>query len=248
MRQSLSICLIEAFFFSSMLGLIGIYKKSYKILLAALLCFAVIASDDFLNQLPKIFNFSYFHWNWEGKLLELPGLVLLIYLLKRKMPNDYFCYNFKWKQVHYGVIIGLIYTVFALIEMYISASFPPNSLLNIETILFQFTLPGITEEILFRGILLAITNQVLGYRWKIGQIKFGIGAILITLLFIFGHIFDFKTMSFSIENLTIDLVFLSVMLILLREKTGSIWPGVFLHNIANGLQFSLVWLFKNLLA
>ncbi|MFI5344342.1 MAG: type II CAAX prenyl endopeptidase Rce1 family protein, partial [Chlamydiales bacterium] len=48
-------------------------------------------------------------------------------------------------------------------------------------------------------------------------------------------LFDFSFFNF-------DFIFFSCVLVYLREKTQSIWPGVLFHNIVNGLPILVAWL------
>jgi membrane protease YdiL (CAAX protease family) len=227
------------------LNFLGLFplRQSYHFLVAAWLCFTLIALDNFFLSLPQFISFIHFHWNWGGKVGEIIWSCCVVYLLKWVTPIDAGLTVPNTTDILWGIILGLIYTLFALIEMAISHQYPPNSMLTFETILFQFTLPGLAEEFFFRGVLLATLNYYFPSRWQILKVRGRVGAILVTLLFLFNHVVYFadgeRSLSIHLANLSFDLIFASFCLILLREKTGSIWPGALFHNLANGLPLLL---------
>lgn len=238
---------LEALSFSFILIPIAIYKRSYKYLTGAMLCFLAITFDNFFVLLPDVIGARHFYWNFEGKTGEILWCIIIIYMLRWVTPAEAGLNVPKSRDMRLALAIGLIYTLFALVEWTITKHLPPKSILNYETFLFQFTLPGLAEEFFVRGVLLAILNSCLTRRWRVANINWGVGALLVTLLFIFEHLFTIHEgnhlLVFHFENLSFDLIFLSATLIFLREKSGCIWPGVLFHNIANGLPLLGAWLF-----
>ncbi len=86
-------------------------------------------------------------------------------------------------------------------------------------------LAPLVEEIIFRGFLYS-------------QLKRRIGLIggIITTSIVFG------VLHMQL-NVGIDVFALSIVLCILREITGSIWAGVLLHSLKNGLAFSILFIF-----
>jgi membrane protease YdiL (CAAX protease family) len=82
----------------------------------------------------------------------------------------------------------------------------------------------IAEEMLFRGYLYGKLRKTIPV-W---------GAILITSV-LFGVVH-------GQWNVGIDVFVLSVMACILREVTGSIWAGILLHMIKNGLAFYILFI------
>ncbi|MDD3035430.1 MAG: type II CAAX endopeptidase family protein [Candidatus Saccharimonadaceae bacterium] len=96
-----------------------------------------------------------------------------------------------------------------------------------EYVLTFFTLvvvAPVAEEILFRGYLFGKLRQVVPL-WV---------AVLVTSL-TFGLVH-------GAWNLAIDTFALSVVLCLLREKTGSIWSSILLHMSKNGIAFYVLFI------
>ncbi|WP_125047684.1 CPBP family intramembrane glutamic endopeptidase [Pontibacter arcticus] len=65
--------------------------------------------------------------------------------------------------------------------------------LNFETLAFQLTMPGLDEEILFRGVLLGLLLTILSDKSAIGKFNFGNPSLLIiSILFGLVHGLGFE--------------------------------------------------------
>ena len=88
-------------------------------------------------------------------------------------------------------------------------------------------LPPLTEEILMRGMLYTSLRKVM---------KFGVAALLTSAIFASAHLSEAASGG-PLWIAAIDTFTLSLVLCYLREKTGSLWPGITLHGIKNGIAF-----------
>lgn len=98
---------------------------------------------------------------------------------------------------------------------------------NYEYVLAFITLvviAPISEEILIRGYLYGKLRKVVSV----------LAALLISALL-------FSLMHFQ-WNVAINVFPLAVIMVVLREMTGSIWAGIMLHMIKNGLAFYLLFI------
>jgi hypothetical protein len=107
-------------------------------------------------------------------------------------------------------------------------SFAPSiqvnmALLTISILLFV----GIPEEYFFRGYLQSELNYIFGRKIKFLSSKFGPGLLITAIIFTLSHIL--VQMDWSKASL----IFLSLILGWLREKTESILASVGLHTFAN---------------
>ena len=104
-----------------------------------------------------------------------------------------------------------------------------------ETFLYQATMPGLSEEIVFRGIFLGLLNKIFLSKWTILNITFGWGLILTSILFGLAHglYFD-KTWIFHFDfPIFIQTFFMGIIFGILREKSKSLIPSVICHNLSN---------------
>ena len=95
-------------------------------------------------------------------------------------------------------------------------------------------LPPLVEEALFRGFLFE------GLRSKLKYIP---SALITSLLFALPHLLGGGSGSALLWVAGVDTFILSLVLTYLKEKTGSLWPGIFLHMIKNGLAFATLFVF-----
>lgn len=93
-------------------------------------------------------------------------------------------------------------------------------------------LPALAEEILFRGFLYTSLKKALT----------PLAAVLITsAIFAAAHLPEGGAAG-PLYIAAIDTFILSLVLIYLREKTGSLWAGITLHAIKNGVAFVALFL------
>lgn len=107
---------------------------------------------------------------------------------------------------------------------------------NIDLILTAISLvvlPPIAEEILFRGFLFTGLRKKLSL-WPT--------AILTSLAFGAGHL-QFGNDAPLLWAAALDTFVLSMVLCYVRERTNSLWPGIFIHAGKNMLAFSALFLF-----
>ncbi len=87
----------------------------------------------------------------------------------------------------------------------------------------------LAEEILFRGYLYGKLRKA---------VPIWIAILITSALFGFIH---------GRWNVAIDVFILSIVMCGLRELTGSIWAGILLHMIKNGIAFYLLFINPSLL-
>lgn len=91
----------------------------------------------------------------------------------------------------------------------------------------------IVEEIMVRGVLYS------GLRTQFRKIT---AALLASFIFGIAHL-QLETSAPPLWIAAIDTFILSMFLIWLREKTGSLWAGIGVHSIKNGLAFIALFIF-----
>ncbi len=183
----------------------------------------------FIPNLPILDKLN---WNWQGKFLSFAVAILFIYLfpyLTKEQAGFAFKINKSvWLPFIILTAISLGWNFFHI-----------NTLQEIdkskEYLLFQLTMPGISEEPIFRGILLGLLNLIFVTRRKILGANIGIGALIQIILFGIGHAiyFDEKQhIQFYMEGFIFTFI-LGVFMTYLREKGESIIPAILFHNIFN---------------
>lgn len=84
----------------------------------------------------------------------------------------------------------------------------------------------IAEELLFRGFIFK------GIR---SSFSFPVTAIVVSILFAAAH---------GQLNVGLDVFSLSLVLCYLREKTGSLWPGILVHGLKNAVAFFMLFIYN----
>jgi membrane protease YdiL (CAAX protease family) len=109
---------------------------------------------------------------------------------------------------------------------------------------YEASMPGLGEEIMYRGLMLMVLNEAFGRPWKLAGIEFGWGFVIISALFGIVHGIEVKTgAAFAVNFYWSAMIFpaaTGVVLAWLRERTGSVWPSVLFHNFVNTLNDFLV--------
>lgn len=95
-------------------------------------------------------------------------------------------------------------------------------------------LPPVTEEIVCRGFLYT------GLRTRLPVIT---AAIITSVLFALAHL-QWGSGNALLWVAALDTFVLSMVLVYLREKTGSVWSPILVHMIKNGLAFTVLFVLK----
>ena len=143
------------------------------------------------------------------------------------------------KKFTIGWIIGT--TIFTLISQWLSG-WPAllNFSLNIENILiylfFESIIVGISEEIVFRGLVYGALAPYFSKKVRIG-FSISYAGIISAVFFAIAHI-GFNLFPFSITAFAPMQIFIAFTLGLfyavLREQTGSLLGPILAHNISDG--------------
>ncbi|MBA4043209.1 MAG: CPBP family intramembrane metalloprotease [Erythrobacter sp.] len=172
-------------------------------------------------------------WNWQGKIMALFASLVAASLAV-----------FGWKRsgLTWRHAAGSLGPAFVAVTLYlgffvaIAMAFGGDEA-NAETIAFQLTMPGLEEEIFYRGILLFAFNEAFRARVRFLGISWGWGALLSSLAFGLGHALSYT----SAEGFALDPIYLaltavpSLLAVWLRERTGSLVLPILAHNGGNAI-------------
>lgn len=199
----------------------------------------VFANDAMLTRvyglIPDILPDS--DWNWQGKLMAL-GLSLAVAAFG----------IFGWRrsgltlQQQPGSLgpAAFAFAAYALFFLAIALAFDSGDA-SAETVAFQLTMPGIEEEIFYRGILLLALNEAFRGRIRLLGIEWGWGALLSSLVFGLAHAFSYSAEEgFALDPIYLSLTAIpSLLAVWLRERTGSLLLPIGAHNLGNALPLML---------
>ena len=201
-----------------------------RILATSAVLFALyLALDDLVTGLPNlvpIFDFIPGDWNWSGKVLSLIFSAIVIFALRLSFD----AVGFR-KQEHpkiAWIALGLFIVWGACLGVYFKPGVP-----EMETLAFQATMPGLAEEIAYRGIAPAVLLTLMNRKPHIDGIPW---AVILVTSAMFGL---WHSLSFSHESIGFDLMsglfpFIgSIPGGWLRFKTKSLLTPILGHCLAN---------------
>ena len=186
-----------------------------------------------LTSLPRVNGFRNHHWAWQESLLLLgfsillavvgPGISLATFgVTSRLRPG-----SLKPAIPALGIAVLISVVFFAL---------GSRRTLDAEGWIYLSLMPGLAEELLFRGVFQSLLNEVFGRPWSFANAQFGWALFVSTLLFatanglltvdsqLHAHLSLVRGIAPLISGLIAGWV---------RERTDSIWPTVVGHNLVN---------------
>ena len=171
------------------------------------------------------------NWNWLGKVMSFVGMLVVASLpqfgfrrvgltLKQRR-------GFKVPFIVFLSLIGFL--------AYIAVS-DSSGMADSETIAFQWTMPSLDEELFYRRVLLLAMNEAFNRRVSIGGAAIGYGGLLTSLLFGLAHGFGYSDGGLNFDAVTFAATGIpSLVLLWLRERTGSLLLPMIGHSASNGL-------------
>lgn len=172
-------------------------------------------------------------WNWSGKVysLVLSVLVILVLKLDRHAVGLTFKQRTPWLSV--AAVLGFVVWGSAL-----GWVFQPGSA-DAETLAFQVTMPGLAEELVYRGVVPAV---LLGVLWGRALPERGYWPVIIGTAIAFGlwHSLGYSKATWNIDPMSGLFPFIgSLAGGWLRFRTGSLLVPVLGQGLAN-LAFHVV--------
>lgn len=175
-------------------------------------------------------------YNWTGKLLCVLVSALAIYGFKWVSPAEVGLTRPRpdsWRVV-VPVMLG-----FAAIQVLSTARRPPQPVPSAEAYLYQLTMPGLAEELLYRGTLLGLLSRAFPRTIPFFGTRTSWGGIVGIVLFLLAHglVFDsplalLPQASFPLGRVLDKLLF-GTLFLWVRERSGSCVVAMAAHNLVN---------------
>lgn len=189
-------------------------------------------------RLPVEFNeLQIIHgkWNWTGKTFGIVfGLLAYLFLRQKLKPFDFLRFRQNPKTLKKTFLLTLI-PVFTALFSYFGAS----KQFDMETLLYELTMPGFDEEIMFRGILLGLLLTCFKDKIIIKKRTFGNPSVLfVGLLFGLVHgigVTNSNKLVFEIYPFLWTFI-VGYIWSLIAVESKSILQPIISHNLNNFLQ------------
>jgi membrane protease YdiL (CAAX protease family) len=199
------------------------------LLTGALLCAAYLALDDFITGLPSLvpaLDFIPGHWNWSGKLLSL-ALSAVVIVSLRITPA-----TVGLRRQEHPIIAWVALGLFIVWGACLGFLFKPG-MPDAETLAFQATMPGLAEELAYRGIAPAILLMLINRKPHIDGIPWAV-ILATSLMFGIWHALSYSHGQIGFDVMSGLFPFIgSIPGGWLRFKTKSLLVPVVGHGLAN---------------
>jgi membrane protease YdiL (CAAX protease family) len=220
----------------TLIGTVGglMFRKDFDVKWFAVAVLLYLPYDYLLTM--GFFQFSDLgissNWNWIGKLLSLGGMVAVAASPRFGFARCGLTLRQKPESLPAYFLLGVLCLIF--LALAITDGSGPDKL---ETIAFQWTMPGLDEEVFYRGVLLLAMNEAFRTRWRIFGTPIGIGGLLTSIAFGLAHALSFENGGYAFDLMTFFVTGIpSLLLLWMRERTGSILLPIIGHNFANGIS------------
>ncbi|MEZ5088094.1 MAG: CPBP family intramembrane glutamic endopeptidase [Tessaracoccus sp.] len=188
-----------------------------------------------IHALPAVGPFVGLGWNWQGKTLELIWLAVLLCALPLWARDEV---GVRGPQPGSGrpawLLIGALFVIFGALSLvaYLTGELPTDNALNAERVLFDALHPNLVEELLWRGVLLALLDRALGTPWRVFGAQVGWGLVLVTVGFGLCHglLITDEGLYFSPGEILLT-GFLGLLIGWVRARTGSVWMAYVAHCV-----------------
>jgi len=194
---------------------------------------SLVILGNAIAELPRVNGFQHLHWGWQAAILTT-ALTLLVVCLA---PGVSFASIGVTSRLQPGWLKPAIPAL--LIAAAVPAVFfilGARVRLTGEGWAYLLVMPGLAEELLFRGLYQSLLNSALGRCWRFGGAQFGWGLLITSVLFAGANVLvavDDQLHVRIVLPAAIAPFMLSLVSGWVRERTNSVWPSVFGHNLSN---------------
>jgi membrane protease YdiL (CAAX protease family) len=142
-----------------------------------------------------------------------------------------------------GVMLALFAIALVLLRAHViaSPSSPPRASLR-ETLVFQFLIVAVEEELVWRGFVQSFLDDALPGRVRLLGADLGWGALISALAFTLMHHLHVQLDPLGVKVTLGPQLVLALLFVYLRAYARSIWPAAALHGLWNGLGNLLAFL------
>jgi uncharacterized protein len=186
-----------------------------------------------VTSLPRINGFAHLHWNWQGCLLSVGWVLLLVRLAPSvSLTSIGVTSRFRRGWLKPSILALLIAVAVPAVFFALGSRVK----LTAEGWIYLSIMPGLAEELVFRGVIQSLLNRAFPRSWHLAGASCGWGLVITAVLFaganglvaVVAQLHPRIVLHAGIAPLLMSLVSGWV-----RERSDSIWPSVFGHNLSN---------------
>jgi membrane protease YdiL (CAAX protease family) len=186
-----------------------------------------------LLEVPRVHGFQRHHWSWQESILSSAWPFVLVALVPGiSLTSIGVTSRFRPGWLKPSIVAGAVALAVPAVFFFLGA----RKKLDAEGWAFLLVMPGLAEELVFRGVYQSLLNLVFGKPWRFANTEFGWALIITAILFaasnglitVDAHLHP--RIAFPAAVAPVMLSFVSGWV---RERSDSIWPSVFGHNLSN---------------
>ncbi len=198
-----------------------------------LLVAVLLVVDAALVDLPRVGPFRNLHWSWQESLLTLAWPFLLV-ALAPGITLASIGVTSRFRTGWLGPCLVALPIAVAVPGVFFALG--ARKALSAEGWVFLSLMPGLAEELVFRGVLQSLLNRAFGRPWRLAGAELGWGLVVTAILFagfnglvdvdaeLHARIRPFAAIAPLMSSLVAGWV---------RERTDSVWLCVLGHNLTN---------------
>jgi membrane protease YdiL (CAAX protease family) len=186
-----------------------------------------------LVRLPRVDGFRNHSWAWQETLLLIAFFCLLAVVTPGISLDTFGVTSHLRPRSLKPAILALGFAVLIPIAFLALGS---RKTLDAEGWIYLSLMPGLAEELVFRGVIQSLLNQVFGRQWSFANAELGWSLLISTLLFAAANgLLQVDSQLHPHVSLVRGIAPMASGLIAgwIRERTNSIWPSAVGHNLVN---------------
>jgi membrane protease YdiL (CAAX protease family) len=194
---------------------------------------SLVVLDVALIEIPRVDGFQHLHWSWQECILSAAWPFVLVTLVPGiSLASIGVMSRFRAGWLRPSIVALLLAMAVPAIFFILGV----RKKLDAQGWAFLLIMPGLAEELVFRGVYQSLLNRVFGKPWRLANAEFGWGLIITAILFAGSNglvAVDSQLHARIVLHSAIAPVMLSLVSGWVRERTDSVWPSVFGHNLSN---------------
>jgi membrane protease YdiL (CAAX protease family) len=194
---------------------------------------SLVVLEFALVEIPRVDGFQHLHWSWQECRLSTAWPFLLVALVPGiSLASVGVTSRFRQGWLKPSIVVLLLALAVPAVFFILGA----RKKLDVEGWAFLLIMPGLAEELVFRGVFQSLLNRVFGKPWRLANAEFGWGLIITAILFAGSNglvVVDPRLHAHIAPQAAIAPIMLSLVSGWVRERTNSVWPSVFGHNLSN---------------